>query len=254
MHHYKRAYYRTTQENISSAREVLSILLSLLKPQSVVDVGCGSGAWLAAFIERGVNDVTGYDGAWVRSEELLIPESHFRRVDLEKSFSPERTYDLAISLEVAEHLPRECAATLVETLTRLSTAVLFSAAIPYQGGTNHINEQWPGYWIKLFKERGYSTVDCLRMQLWENSRVRWWYAQNILLFTTQSCLASNAELLEAYRNNNLQGIPLVHPRRWEKQCDPSKMPLKNAMVHCARIFANSIARYTGKSPAAARAR
>jgi hypothetical protein len=239
MKNYTRRYYQTTQENVASAREVVPFLFKLFQPRSVVDVGCGSGAWLAAFRELGVDDVTGYDGDWVERQDLLIPETCLHRHDLAKALSAERTYDLAISLEVGEHLSPECAPTLVQSLSQLSSAVLFSAAVPYQGGTNHINEQWPGYWVELFNEIGYATVDCLRMRFWDNPRVRWWYAQNMLLFVSEERLTSYPDLVAQWKSHNLNGVSLVHPRRWEKQCDPSKLPLKNAVMQCSRVISRN---------------
>ena len=72
--------------------------------QSVLDVGCGAGAWLTVWKSLGA-ETLGLDGNYVRPEQLLISPGEFSAVDLSASFSLDRRFDLAQSLEVAEHLP-----------------------------------------------------------------------------------------------------------------------------------------------------
>ena len=91
-------------------------------------------------------------------------------------------FDLAISMEVAEHLPERCAEPFVESLTRLADVVLFSAAVPFQGGIGHVNEQWGSYWVALFRNRGYTAVDIIRKRIWNDDQIPYWYRQNTLLF------------------------------------------------------------------------
>ena len=135
----------------ASADRIVSICTELQHPHSVIDIGCGTGEWLAVFAEQGASKVTGYDGDYVDRSLLAIPTESFHGVDLvewlEREAGEER-YDLAISLEVAEHLPKRVGEALVARLTELAPAVLFSAAIPFQGGTGHINEQWQSYWAE----------------------------------------------------------------------------------------------------------
>jgi hypothetical protein len=82
---------------------------------------------------------------------------------------------------VAEHLDPEAAETLVQSLARHGNQVVFSAAIPRQGGEGHVNEQAPGYWQSLFNARGFRTYDDIRPLVWSNDKVFWWYRQNIFL-------------------------------------------------------------------------
>src|SRR4029077_8076010 len=97
-----------------------------------------------------------------------------------------RRFDLAISVEVAEHLPFFRAETFVADLVRLSDLILFSAALPFQGGTDHINEQWLEFWAILFRQHGYVSCDFLRQRIWANPEVEFWYAQNIVVFCRRS--------------------------------------------------------------------
>jgi SAM-dependent methyltransferase len=183
---YTNDYFTVIEEySERSARALVPLLMQLLRPSSVVDVGCGTGVWLATFNEHGVEDYLGMDGEWVESTTLRIPDERFEIVNLESPPQPQRRFDLVISLEVAEHLPPQSADSFVALLTRLGPAVAFSAAIPGQGGTGHFNEQWPGYWSDRFARRGYSAFDVIRPQIWMDDRIAWWYRQNLILYVAQ---------------------------------------------------------------------
>src|SRR5919108_2535643 len=164
---YTEAFYECHRGGArSSAGVVVPMLIDLFGPRSVVDVGCGIGTWLAAFREHGVADVCGVDGDWVERAALEIPVERFVAADLTRPLRLDRTFDLVLSLEVAEHLPPASADTFIDSLTRLGAAIVFSAAIPLQGGVDHVNEQWPEYWVERFAARGYEAIDGLRPRIW----------------------------------------------------------------------------------------
>jgi SAM-dependent methyltransferase len=209
---YSQAFYDEMKvTNLTSARVVVRHLLSLIKPRSVVDVGCGTGTWLKAFSEAGVKDIFGIDGDWVKKEMLVIPESAFSAEDFEKPFKIKRKADLAVCLEVAEHLPHSSSDVLVENLTSVAPVILFSAAIPFQGGSHHVNEQWPDYWRKAFDKKGYIPVDCIRRKVWEDKEVSFFYAQNVLVYVDKAKLSSYPSLEEEIRAGNGNANALVHP-------------------------------------------
>jgi SAM-dependent methyltransferase len=192
-----------------SATTVVPIVLELLDPASVLDVGCGVGTWLAAFKERGVRDVLGLDGAYVDETMLQISAGEFRAVDLAAPFTLGRDFDLVMSLEVAEHLPEDRADDFVTSLVAHGKVVLFSAAVPHQGGTNHVNEQWPDYWIRRFERHGYHCRDVMRGRLWMNNDVSHWYRQNMLFFVAEELLGE--PVWSADQTPSFLGLPLVHP-------------------------------------------
>lgn len=198
----------------SSAGVVVPMLIDLFAPRSVVDVGCGIGTWLATFRELGVDDVCGVDGDWVERAALEIPAERFVAADLARPVRLDRTFDLVLSLEVAEHLPPHSADGFVESLTRLGPAIVFSAAIPLQGGVDHVNEQWPEYWVERFVARGYEAIDGLRPRIWMNAAVDWYYAQNALVFV-QPHLLSRPAVARARQGTAAAPLPLVHPRLWQ---------------------------------------
>lgn len=178
-----------TRQSLVSASVVLPILRTFLRPASVADVGCGTGSWLRAWMDLGVRDVLGIDGSYVDPERLLIPREAFLPADLTSPIAAPRRFDLAMSLEVAEHLPIDRAESFVADLCRLADVVLFSAAVPYQGGTGHVNENWPEYWAMLFARQGYAPIDCVRPEVWLDPRVEPWYRQNTLIFAAEQSAA-----------------------------------------------------------------
>jgi hypothetical protein len=172
-----------------SAKIILPLVLKIIPPaRSAADFGCGTGTWLAVLKELGVAEIKGYDGKWVKKDKLLIPADCFAPAELGREIKLEKKYDLAVSVEVAEHLPETSAGTFVKTLTDASDIVLFSAAIPYQGGRNHINEQWQEYWRDIFNGFGYAGTDCLRKTVWNNTEIDFWYRQNIILYVRKDIL------------------------------------------------------------------
>ena len=195
----------------------MPIVLQFIQPQRVVDVGCGTGAWLSVFREHGIEDILGIDGDYVNREMLQIPAEKFMAFDLAQPLPSQEPFDLVVSLEVAEHLPAESAATFVASLTGLGSVVLFSAAIPYQGGVNHVNEQWPEYWADLFQARGYVPIDCIRKQIWQNPTIDWWYIQNTLIFAQQNRLDQYPLLKQAFESISAAPLAMVHPHAYLAQ-------------------------------------
>jgi len=195
----------------SSAAAVTELVAGLVRPRSVVDVGCGRGVWLAAWERAGAERLLGLDGRWIRPADLLVPPAWFRESDLTRPPALGERFDLAACLEVAEHLPESAADGLVDLLTGAAPVVLFSAAVPFQGGTDHVNEQWPDYWIARFAARGYVAVDVLRMALWDRADVAFYYRQNLVLLVDRERLAGFPALAEAHARTG-GGFPaLVHP-------------------------------------------
>lgn len=173
------------QQSTSSAEAVAPLLTELIEPASIVDVGCGTGTWLRAFAELGVEDFLGIDGEWVDRSALKIPAERFEVADLERAAAPPRRFDLVLSLEVAEHLRPTAAEGFVGLLTSLGPVVAFSAAIPGQGGSGHVNERWPSYWADLFAARGFVAFDPVRRLTWHDRRIAWWFRQNLVLFVEE---------------------------------------------------------------------
>ena len=210
---YDAAFYADLAEGSRrSARAVLPIVFGALRPQSVIDIGCGHGAWLAVAEELGARELTGLDGSWVDRAALQSATIDFRPTDLSGSIVLERRFDLCVSVEVAEHLPAAKADAFVGALCDASDAVLFSAAVPGQGGTDHVNEARASQWITRFERRGYDCFDLVRGALWDRADVEWWYRQNALIFVARAT-AAHARFASA--PVPLSPRDLVHPEAFE---------------------------------------
>ncbi|NJN42414.1 MAG: class I SAM-dependent methyltransferase [Flammeovirgaceae bacterium] len=203
---------------MKAPREVVPILMEMIRFNSVLDVGCGTGTWLKVFSENGITDFLGVDQDH-QNRSLLIPPANFKVIDLHQPFDVGRKFDLIVALEVAEHLHEISADTFIDSLLRHGDTILFSAAIPGQGGQNHLNEQWPEYWQQKFRQRGFFLNDFLRRKIWNNQNIEWWYRQNILLVTKskpdedQMISVVHPELFnQVIQNNTLSEKSLIEGR------------------------------------------
>jgi SAM-dependent methyltransferase len=214
---YNRDFFEVLQEGSrQSAREIIPLIFEFIQPRSIVDVGCGIGTWLSVFKEFGIQECLGIDGDYVDRELLQISPDEFLSLDLKSPLQIDKTFDLVLSLEVAEHLPSECADSFIDSLTQLGQIIVFSAAIPYQGGTEHINEQWPDYWLTKFRNRGYLGIDYFRRKIWNNDKVEPWYAQNIFIFVREDYLKKYPLLEQELQNTNPSQLAIVHPKIYLK--------------------------------------
>ncbi len=223
--HYSAAFYdETLLTSMRSASAIVPLVIDLTGAKSVVDLGCGTGSWLHIFNKCGVERILGVDRDSLSNANLQIDPACIVQHDLTRSLNIEQSFDLATCLEVAEHLPASCAKQIVANLTSLAPIVLFSAAIPHQGGTNHINEQWPEYWAELFAAQGFQAVDCIRETIWKNEDVAYWYAQNLILYVRSDALAARPALHEYARQTNPSRLTLVHPKVYVKNYKTLRSP------------------------------
>jgi len=146
--------------------------------------------------------------------------------DFTRPLPVHRQFDLVVSLEVAEHLPSAHAETFVQSLTRLGPVVLFSAAIPFQGGTGHLNEQWPDYWAAKFAKRGYVVVDAVRGRIWDIEDIPWWYAQNAFLFVRHEALSTIPLLARTSDAAGPRPVAIVHPRLFMSYAHPNRRSVR----------------------------
>lgn len=205
-------YKKNVVYTAKSAKEIVPQIIKLIKPKSVLDVGCAYGVWLNEFFKNRVRNIYGIDNFNPENNHLLIARDKYLQIDLNKSFDLKKSFDLVICLEVAEHLPKESALKLIKSLVKHSNIIIFSAAIPFQGGYKHLNEQWPEYWAKIFQKQNFIAIDCLRKLFWNNPKVDYWYSQNILLFVKKDKINKYPILLHELKSSNNRPLSLVHPK------------------------------------------
>lgn len=213
---YDENFYRAQKDDsFRSASVILPLVAELVHPRTVIDVGCGVGTWLAVWQKNFGAEIYGLDGDYVDRSQLFIDKKDFHSFNLEERITLNRRFDLAMTLEVAEHLTPARADSFVEDLTKLSDVILFSAAIPAQGGTNHVNEQWQSYWAKKFLRFGYVAIDCIRPKIWTTNDVSFWYRQNIFIYAKSTELYLYPELQEFYlKHRDATIFDAVHPEMW----------------------------------------
>lgn len=171
--------HKRNQHSVKGARAALPILFGDARVGSVLDLGCGRGTWLKAVLEMGATNILGVDGVPVGEDDLLFPKKDFLLHDLREPLRLSHRFDMALCLEVAEHLELEHATVIVKSLTDHADEIFFSAACPNQPGQGHVNCQWPAFWQNLFNQEGFACSDWPRWAVWGMEEVEPWYRQNL---------------------------------------------------------------------------
>lgn len=166
---------------VPSVKPIVTSIMENYEPQSVIDFGCATGIFLREFKAQGVTDILGLD-LYPPDDLLQIPKENFMRFDVTKPLFPNRRFDVAICLEVAEHIPRESSMQLVTSLSMLSDNIIFSGAHVGQGGHGHINERPVTDWIDMFNAVGFYETLSTRADIKNNPQVAPWYRENIVDF------------------------------------------------------------------------
>src|SRR5579863_7296948 len=211
-HLYPRSFYETTTAgSLIAAEAILPLLWQRRHFNSVIDIGCGTGAWLSVAKRLGAADISGVDGPHVPTDAMIVDPSFIVAADLEESLPIRRACDLCLCLEVAEHLSPARAPSFVADLAALGKVIAFSAAIPFQGGDGHLNEMWPEYWAELFRGHGLHAWDELRSEIWNVREIPWWYRQNLILFASASELV---DLAPGWSPDFPQRLTMIHPESY----------------------------------------
>jgi len=208
---YSDEFYKYQQDrSYMSAIEYAKHLHNYLSIDSIIDIGCGRGAWIKAFchefdIKKPTEDAMGIDGPWNYGKDLA-EEFNFLPYNLDEcqNLPLNRRFDLAISLELAEHLSPRSSQSLVDALCKLSDVIIFSAATRNQAGVGHINEKYPSHWASIFLSNGFAPYDLFRPALWGNINIAPWYLQNAFVYVKNG--SPFAEKLICYSLKPVQNI------------------------------------------------
>jgi hypothetical protein len=207
-----RRFEEERQLALDSAAVVVAKVNEIMPVYAVVDVGCGVGNWLSVFAQHGADRIVGIDGDYIDRSRLAIARSSFLPWDLNQPLAGLRLgrFDLAVSLEVGEHLLPARADSLVDDLCALADVVLYGAAIVNQAGDGHVNEQWQSFWVEKFEQRGYVAFDVLRPAIWDDARVAYWYRQNAIFYVKCGSPA-HERFAQRFAPASPHMIDLVHP-------------------------------------------
>jgi SAM-dependent methyltransferase len=188
------------EARIASALKCLKLIRPLVNFEKVVDFGCGIGAWLHAAKILGASSVTGIEGEWIRETDTLIDKDLIRIVDLAKeTLDLKKEFDLALTIEVGEHLPENAANGFCQSLTSASSYILFSAAVPGQTGLGHCNEQPLPYWVEKFWRLGYVPIEPIRPYIATDTSIFSWLRRNLIMFVDYNHLIRSDALLRFSR-------------------------------------------------------
>jgi hypothetical protein len=197
----------------------LPIILRGKTPNSLIDVGCGIGTWMAAAVDAGITDVRGLDGVIAPTEQLVVPPELITEQDFRQDWRLGRRFDVALCLEVAEHLDEETGDRLVASLCEHSELVIFSAAAPFQEGDHHVNCQWPAYWQEKFNREGFACEDSIRWTLWDNTQIDPWYRQNLFIAYKSQEAGAEEKIRSVYHPEMVPYLvpALVFPKQFAKR-------------------------------------
>ena len=210
---YDKNYYQKHEHgSYISALEILKYIKSFIDFKSVIDFGCGMGTWCKAMEDLEIDNVLGVDQHVYDSEYMLISEEKYLQYDLRKKMPQSYTADLAISVEVAEHIEAEYSEIFIHNLCMCSDLILFSAALPFQGGTGHINEKACSFWNEIFSKFGYEAVDCIRPYFWNNDNIEIWYRNNCILYIKNNL---RQQILKSIPTQQYP-LDIVHPAMLER--------------------------------------
>lgn len=213
-----------------SAHKMIGYLRNLFNIHSAIEFGCGHAHWLEAAEKLGVSDIRGLDGEWTELDQLRIDQSKFHIVDLEKPVDLKRKFDLAICMEVGEHLHQNASAQFINSICKHADLVLYGAAIPLQGGFKHINEKWQSFWAGHFHAEGYRAFDLMRPVFWSDTGIHYYYRQNALIYISQNAkeLIARAERLGAELQSN-PILDIVHPEKYIESADYESIAFKRLL-------------------------
>lgn len=219
---YDENFYKKNHKTEYAAKTIVDYLFGIFPHESVVDIGCGRGAWLVACKMAGAKTLYGIDGHWNTQKDMLDQSIKFFQADLEKNISilDKTVFDICISLEVAEHLSKDHASHFISSLCKASEVVIFSAAFEGQGGTGHINENKHSYWADIFLQKGYLPFDIIRPKYWGDESIDFWYKQNIFIYIKKESAAFGVAEKNGFQPlTAFEFMDAIHPDLYRIKCE-----------------------------------
>lgn len=200
--------FSVTRYNYESAKKILSVIVPLLpKVSSVLDLGCGLGAWSSVLEEQLNPKLELIDHPATPIEELLVEDkSVFKPLNLDISLPCEGQRDMILCIEVLEHFKEEVALRLHDFICNSTDLVLFSAAVPGQGGIGHINCRRHSYWHDKFSNRGFKYFDGFKSEIVHDQAIPFWLRQNLFIYYRDNY----SSYFKGRANYTPEGFELIH--------------------------------------------
>ena len=155
-------------------------LSEFLQLKSVASFGDGPGEYKKHILSLNqVEKYDAFDGAPYTEEttdnlveflDLSVPIYHLPK------------YDWVISMEVAEHIPKEFESIFINNLARhAKEGIILSWAAVGQSGFSHVNEQDLTYVINKFEKINF-IIDYANSKVLQNAATLWWLKKNLYVF------------------------------------------------------------------------
>jgi len=212
--------FQGSEQSAHTAEAVVKTLLDFIHlPANVLDIGCGIGIWSKTLKDAGVAKTVLIDHPSNKKENLLLNDTEFVNADMNISFPEVYKSDLAVCIEVAEHLKPGRSQAIIDYISQCTDTVLFSAAIPGQGGIGHINLHYADYWETIFAGFGFKKYDIIRPLIIADENIEYFIRQNIFLYEREGGLLKNRN-----HNNFLpKGFELIHHNVLYKHVSPVQL-------------------------------
>lgn len=206
---------------------IAEAIVQQYNPESVIEFGCGNGNISRALASIGVTvfALDGYaDPDFHEFSNITFVKADFNDTEaLGKQLkSMNKKFDVAVSLEVAEHLDPSVSDAFIDCITSVSDVVIFSAAVLEQGGDGHINCRPREYWHDQFTLKDFIVVDTIREQLKGKENVAIWYRLNTIDYV---------------RKNT--GLAMNHPEQLVRRLVASESEAASAFYNAQKKFERS---------------
>ena len=207
-------YLKHRPLTLSSAKKIIKLFPNFFQPDSILDIGCGTGEWIQTFKDRyPLCRFTGIDGKWIKKNNLVCKDFDFLDIDLNLELSSNvfnKKYDLVNCLETITDLTEQRGKDLVKKICKITNLCLFSSGTPVQTHGPHKNQQWQSYWHVLFDKNEFTAIDFIRPSIWNDDDVGPYYRQNCFLFVKKSWLNNNPQWKNLSKNYKFP-TDVVHP-------------------------------------------
>lgn len=224
-----------------NARKVLQPVFGILGvPNSFLDIGGGAGSWCAAAKNLGVQRVRLVDACPPNQVIPELSQEEQVQANLEEGIPNQGQFDLVICIEVIEHLTDHAASRLIKQMTSFSNFILFSAAIPGQGGIGHISERLHEYWHNKFSQFKFDKYDVIRPMLISRSDISSIHRQNLFIYAKKECSHSLADLPQI-----CDDMELIRAEHLKSLYHKEPIDLRTALGSIPNALKRSIGRRVG---------